>query len=86
MGHVESKTRSQGQILEKPRVCSRSQIFNLTLGKLGQIVCLNEIVEEFETGHVGTKTRSNLRKTLCIHLRPHFQSNTHETWSQCLHH
>ena len=39
MGHVGSKTRSPGQILEKP--CVRSK-------------------------------------------RPHFQSDTHESWSGCL--
>ena len=43
MGHVGSKTRSLGQILEKPCVRSR--------------------------GHI---------------LRPHFESDTHESWSGCL--
>ena len=42
MGHVESKTRSQGQILEKPCVCSGGHIFSLIIMKLGQNVCLHE--------------------------------------------
>ena len=34
MGHVGSKTRSLCQIIEKPLVCSRGHIFNLTFMKL----------------------------------------------------
>ena len=34
MGHIMSKTRSLGQILEKPCVCSRGHIFS-------QNVCLD---------------------------------------------
>ena len=44
MDHVGSKTRSLGQILEKPCVCSRYQIFM----KFGQSFCLNEILYMFE--------------------------------------
>ena len=44
MGHVRSKTRSLGQILEKPCVCSGDQIFGLILMKLGQSACLDEIL------------------------------------------
>ena len=43
MGHVGSKTRSLGQILAKPCICSRGHIFGPVLMKLGQRVCLNEI-------------------------------------------
>ena len=59
MGHVGSKTRSLGQILEKPCVCSRDQkpcvcsrdqIFGLILMKLGQSFCLYEILYMFENG------------------------------------
>ena len=53
MGHVWSKTRSLGQILEKP--CVRS---GLIIMKLGQNVCLHEILDKFEISHVGSKTRS----------------------------
>ena len=50
MGYVGSKTRSLGQILEKPYVRSRDQIFGLMLMKLGQSVCLDEILYMFENG------------------------------------
>ena len=68
LGHVESKTRSLGQILEKPCVHSRGHIFSLILMNLGQNVCLDEISDKFEIGSCGVKnqvTKSNLRKTLC---------------------
>ena len=48
MGHVGSKTRSLGQILKTPCVCSRDQNFSLILMKLGQSVCLDEILYMFE--------------------------------------
>ena len=43
MGHVGSKTRSLGQILENPYVCSRGHIFGPILFKLGQNLCHNEV-------------------------------------------
>ena len=43
MGHVGSKTRSPGLILEKAFVCSRGHIYGLIVMKLGQNVCLDEI-------------------------------------------
>ena len=42
-----------------------------------------------KVGHVSSNTRSNLKKNkvcLLIFLRPHFQPNTYETWSECLSH
>ena len=42
-GHVGSKIRSLGQILEKPYVRFRGHIFSLIIIKLGQNVCLGEI-------------------------------------------
>ena len=68
MGHVGSKTRSLGQILEKPCVRSRGHILSRILMEVGQDVCLDDISDEFENGSRGVKnkvTRSNLRKTLC---------------------
>ena len=68
LGHVGSKTRSLGQILEKPCVCSRGHIFSQILMKLSKNVCLDKISDKFEIGLCGVKkqvTRSNLRKTLC---------------------
>ena len=50
IGHVESKTRSLGQILEKPYVRSRGHIFSPIIIKLGWNVCLNEISDKFENG------------------------------------
>ena len=70
MGHVGSKTRSVGQISEKPYVHSRGHIFSPNIIKLGQNVCLDEIWYRFENGSCWVKTRSNLgsdlRKTLCM--------------------
>ena len=48
MGQVRSKTRAVGQILEKPCVRSRGHIFSQIIVKLGQNVCLDEILDEFE--------------------------------------
>ena len=55
MGHVGSKTRSLGQILEKPCVRSRGHIFSWILMKVGQDVCLDDISDEFENGSHGVK-------------------------------
>ena len=55
MGHVGSKTRSPGQILEKPCVRSRGHSFGWILMKVGQDVCLDEISDEFENGSCGVK-------------------------------
>ena len=41
MGHARSKTRSLGQILEKPCVRSRGQIFSPIFMKFSQNVCLD---------------------------------------------
>ena len=48
MGHVESKTRSLGEILEKPCVRCRGHIFSLVILKLGQNFCLDKISDDFE--------------------------------------
>ena len=58
MGHVGSKIRSLGQILEKPCLCSRDQIFGLILMKLGLSVCLDESCTCLKIGYVGSKGRS----------------------------
>ena len=54
-GSRGSKTRSPGQILEKPCVRSRGHIFSRILMKVGQDVCLDEISDEFENGLRGVK-------------------------------
>ena len=50
MGHVGSKTRSPGQILEKPCVRSRGHILSRILMEVGQDVCLDDISDELENG------------------------------------
>ena len=50
MGHVWSKTRSSGQILEKPCVYSRGKNFSPIIMKLDQLVCLDEISRKSENG------------------------------------
>ena len=67
VGHVGSKTRSQGQIWQKPCVPSRGHVFSTIIMKLGQNVSLDKILDEFEIGSCQFKNyviRSNLRKTL----------------------
>ena len=49
MGHVWSKPRSLGQILEKPSLYFRDQI----IMKLGQSVCLDESCKCLKIGRVG---------------------------------
>ena len=61
------KNRSLGQILEKPCVCSGGYIFSPVLVKLGQNVYLSDIL-----GKIVNKP---------FRVKPHFQSDTHETWS-----
>ena len=50
MGHVGSKTRSLGQILEKPCVRCRGHIFSTIIMKLGQNICLDDIMNKVENG------------------------------------
>ena len=72
MGHVESKTSSLGQILEKPCVpsrgfflvqiiikpcvCFEGHFFDLILMKLSQNVCLDDNSDEFENRSCRVKT------------------------------
>ena len=50
VGHFKSKTRSLGQILKKPYVHARGHNFSLIIMKIGQNVCLDEILDEIENG------------------------------------
>ena len=54
MGHVGSKSRSHGQILETFYVSYRGHIFCSMLLKFGQKVCYDKI----ENGSYGIKARS----------------------------
>ena len=76
MGHVGLKTRSLGQILEKPYVCSRGHIFSLIILKHGQNVCLDEISNDFENGLCQSKTRSlgQILEKPSVHCRGHIFS------------
>ena len=61
MYHTESKTRSAGQILEKPFVYHGGHIFSPILLNDGQNACLADISDKEKkkkTGHVLSKTRS----------------------------
>ena len=58
IGHVGSKNRAQGQILEKPCICCRGHIVSLVHMKLGQNVCLDETSDEFENRLCRVENRS----------------------------
>ena len=76
MGHVRSKTRSLGQISEKPNVHPKGHIFSQIIMKHGQNVCFDEISDRFENGSCWVKTRSlfqNLEKP-CACSRSHIFS------------
>ena len=45
-GSCRVKTRSLGQILEQPCVCSRGHIFSQIIIELGQNICLVKISED----------------------------------------
>ena len=49
-GHVRSKTRSLGQILEKPCVHFRGHICSPIVMKHSRNVCLDEIFDKLEIG------------------------------------
>ena len=74
MGHVGSKTRSPGQILENSCLHSRGHIFNPILMKLCQNVVLIIYRPSLNMGHVGSKTRSlgQILGYSCLHSRAHF--------------
>ena len=54
-GSCQSKTRSLGQILEKPCVCCRGHIFSPIIMKLVQNVCLDKFLDKFENGSCRSK-------------------------------
>ena len=55
IGHNGSKTRSIGQILEKPCLCSIGHNFSPIIIELGQNICLDQISHEFENGSCRVK-------------------------------
>ena len=73
LGHVGSKTRSLGQILEKPCVHSKRHSFDPQFMKLCQIVIIIISRSSLKLGHVGSKTRSpgQILEKPCVHSRGH---------------
>ena len=55
MGHLGSKTRSPGQIIEKPCVDNRDHSFHQNFLKYGQNDCLDEIWVGIVYGSSGVK-------------------------------
>ena len=55
MGHLGSKTRSRGQIIEKPCVDNRGHNFHRIFMKFGQNVCLVKILVGIVYGSSGVK-------------------------------
>ena len=55
MGRVGSKTRSLGQMGEKPSLVSRGHIFRQIIMTLGQNISLDEISDEYENGSCQVK-------------------------------
>ena len=73
LGHVGSKTRSLGQILEKPCVHSRGHSFDHKFMKVCQNVNILISWSSSKLGHIGSKTRSlgQILKKPCVHYRGH---------------
>ena len=55
MGHVGSKTRSLGQMLEKLCVRFRGHIFSPIIMKLVENVSLDKVLDKFENGSCQVK-------------------------------
>ena len=55
MGHVGSECRSLGQVKEKPCQHSRGHSFDLIFIKLHKNVCLDDVMDMFESGSHGVK-------------------------------
>ena len=70
LGHVGSKTRLLGQILEKPFIHSRGHIFDSKLIRMLMIIISRS---NSKLGHVGSKTRSlgQILEKPCVHSRGH---------------
>ena len=73
MGHVRSKTRSLGQISEKPYVHSSGHISSPIIIRLGQNVCLDKISDGFENGSCWVNPRSlvQILEKPCVCSRNH---------------
>ena len=77
MGHVGSKTRSPGQILEKPCLhCCVATFFVQYSFKVAQNVCLRNILDEFENRSCWVNSRSlgQILEKPCVSCRGHIFS------------
>lgn len=67
LGNMGSNSKSPGQILEKSCERTRGHICSPFVIKLGHIVCLHDVFDGLQLGHMGVKmlvTRLNPRKIL----------------------
>ena len=73
LGHVGSKTRSLGQILEKTSVHSRGHSFDLKLPNCIRMLMIIISRSSLKKGHVRSKTRSlgQILEKPCVHSRGH---------------
>ena len=71
-GQVKLKTRSVGQMLEKPCVRSRGHILSHIILKLGQNVCLDENLDEFENRWCRVKNSVKSQKNFMYTLKTIF--------------
>ena len=71
--HVGSKTRSVGQIIEKPCEHSRGHRFVQSSSNLLRMIILTISRSSLNMGHVGSKTRSvgQIIEKPCEHSRGH---------------
>ena len=89
LGHVGSKTRSLGQILEKPCVHSRGHSFDSKFMKLIRMLMIIISRSGSKRGHVGSKTRSlgQILEKPFVQSRGHrFDPSVHETSRNVNHH
>ena len=73
LGHVRSKTRSLGQILEKPCVHSRGHSFDSKVMYFVRMLIIIISRSSLKLGHGGSKTRSlgQILEKHCVHSRGH---------------
>ena len=86
LDYVGSKTRSLGQILEKPGVHSREHSFDSKATNFIRRLMIIISRSDLKLGHVGSKTRSlgQILEKPCVHSKRHsFDKKIHETLSDC---
>ena len=89
LGHLGSKTRSLGQILEKPCVHSRGHSFDHKFRKFVRMLIIIISRSSSKLGHLGSKTRSlgQILKKPCVHSRGHsFDSKFMKLYHNVNHH